>query len=94
MGDVGALALGGVIGGLALLTHTELQLLIIAMIPVLETLSVMIQVTYFKATKGKRIFKMTPFHHHLELSGWPETKIAFRFWMATIITGVIGYLLV
>ena len=94
MGDSGSLALGGVIGGLALLTHTELLLLLIAIVPVAETLSVMIQVTYFKFTKGKRIFKMSPLHHHLELSGWPETKIVFRFWLVSILAGVFGYLIV
>jgi len=94
MGDVGALALGGVIGGLALLTHTELPLLLIAAVPIAETLSVMIQVTYFKKTGGKRLFKMTPLHHHFELSGWPETKVVFRFWMATIVAGLAGYLLI
>jgi len=94
MGDSGSLALGGVIGGLALLTHTELLLLIIAIVPVVETLSVMIQVTYIKFSKGKRIFKMSPFHHHLELCGWPETKIVFRFWLVSVLAGVLGYLLV
>ncbi|MFH1428205.1 MAG: phospho-N-acetylmuramoyl-pentapeptide-transferase [Candidatus Margulisiibacteriota bacterium] len=94
MGDAGALALGGVIGGIALLTHTELPLMIIALIPIVETLSVMIQVTFFKFSKGKRIFKMTPIHHHFELSGWPETKVVFRFWTVSIISGIVGYLLV
>jgi phospho-N-acetylmuramoyl-pentapeptide-transferase len=93
MGDVGALALGGAMGGVALLTHTELPLLIIAIIPVIETLSVMIQVIYFKRTGGKRIFKMTPLHHHFELSGWPETKVVVRAWMVTVVAGIIGYLI-
>jgi len=94
MGDVGALALGGVIGGLALLTHTAFPLLLIALVPVLETVSVMIQVTFFKFSKGQRIFKMTPLHHHCELSGWPETQVVFRFWLVSIIAGIIGYLIV
>jgi len=94
MGDVGSLALGGVIGGIAILTHTLLPLCIIAIVPILEALSVIIQVSYFKITKGKRIFKMTPIHHHFELLGWPEVKVVFRFWLVTIISSIVGYLLI
>ena len=94
MGDVGSLSLGGIIGGLALLTHTALPLLLIAIVPVIETVSVMLQVSYFKYSGGKRLFKMAPLHHHFELSGWPETKVVFRAWTISIIAGILGYLLI
>lgn len=92
MGDTGALALGGAIGTLAVLTRTQLILPIIVVIFVIEILSVMIQVPYFRLTKGKRIFKMTPIHHHFEESGWAETKIVTRFWLIAAVSGVIGLL--
>lgn len=92
MGDTGSLALGGAIGSLAVLTRTELVLPLIVIIFVIEILSVMIQVPYFRLTKGKRIFKMTPIHHHFELSGWAETKIVVRFWLISLVAGVIGLL--
>ena len=75
MGDTGSLALGGGIAALALLTRTELLLIILGGIYVMEAASVIIQVGYFKKTGGKRIFRMTPIHHHFELGGWKETKI-------------------
>ena len=78
MGDTGSLMLGGVISGIALYLKMPLLLVIIALIPVIETLSVIIQVAYFKKT-GNRIFKMTPIHHHFELSGWRENKIVIVF---------------
>ena len=89
MGDTGSLMLGGVIAGMALVLKMPLLLLLIALIPVLETLSVMIQVTYYKKT-GKRIFKMTPIHHHFELSGWSENKIVTVFSLITLILCVVG----
>lgn len=89
MGDTGSLLLGGVISGLALYLKMPLLLLVIALIPVLETLSVLIQVTYFKKT-GKRIFKMAPLHHHFELSGWKENKVVIVFSLITLILCIIG----
>ena len=89
MGDTGSLLLGGVISGLALYLKMPLLLLIIALIPVLETLSVIIQVAYFKKT-GKRFFKMAPLHHHFELSGWKENKVVIVFSMITLIFCLIG----
>lgn len=89
MGDTGSLLLGGVISGLALYLKMPLLLLIIALIPVLETLSVIIQVAYFKKT-GKRFFKMAPLHHHFELSGWKENKVVIVFSMITLIFCLVG----
>ena len=89
MGDTGSLMLGGVISGLALYLEMPLLLLVIALIPVLETISVMIQVVYFKKT-GKRFFKMAPIHHHFELSGWKENKVVVVFSLATLILCIIG----
>lgn len=89
MGDTGSLMLGGVISGLALYLKMPLLLLVIAIIPVLETLSVILQVTYFKKT-GNRIFKMAPLHHHFELSGWKENKVVIIFSLITLIVCFIG----
>ena len=89
MGDTGSLMLGGVIAAMALVLKMPLLLIVIALIPVLETLSVMIKVTYYKKT-GKRIFKMTPIHHHFELSGWSENKIVTVFSLITLILCVVG----
>ena len=85
MGDTGSLLLGGVISGLALYLKMPLLLLVIALVPVLETLSVIIQVLYFKTT-GKRFFKMAPLHHHFELSGWKESKVVIVFSTITLLT--------
>lgn len=93
MGDTGSLMLGGAIAGIALYLKMPLLLLIIAIIPIIETLSVMIQVAYFKKT-GNRVFKMTPIHHHFELSGWKENKIVTVFSLITLIFCVIGLLAV
>ncbi len=93
MGDTGSLLLGGVIVSMALYLKIPLLLIIIAIIPVLETLSVMIQVMYFKKT-GKRVFKMAPLHHHFELSGWGENKVVSAFGILTLIVCVIGLLLI
>ena len=89
MGDTGSLMLGGVISGLALYLEMPLLLLVIALIPVIETISVMIQVAYFKKT-GKRFFKMAPLHHHFELSGWKENKVVVVFSVATLLLCIIG----
>lgn len=89
MGDTGSLLLGGVISAIALYLKMPLLLLVIALIPVLETLSVMIQVLYFKKT-GKRFFKMAPLHHHFELQGWKESKVVIVFSLVTLVLCVIG----
>ncbi len=89
MGDTGSLFLGGVISGIALYLKIPLLLLLIALIPILETLSVIIQVLYFKKT-GNRIFKMAPLHHHFELSGWSENKVVMIFSVITLIVSTIG----
>ena len=89
MGDTGSLMLGGVISGLALYLEMPLLLLVIALVPVLETISVMIQVAYFKKT-GKRFFKMAPLHHHFELSGWKENKVVVVFSVATLLLCIVG----
>lgn len=83
MGDTGSLALGGFVAGSAYLLRMPIFILIIGLIYLIEVLSVIIQVTYFKATGGKRIFKMAPIHHHFELCGWPETRIVTVFTVAT-----------
>ena len=85
MGDVGALSLGATIGVISILIKQEFLLFMVAGVFVLEALSVLIQVSYFKITGGKRVFKMAPLHHHFELIGWSEEKIVIRFWIAGII---------
>ena len=90
MGDTGSLALGSVIAVLALLTKMEITLILVGIIYVIETLSVIIQVTYFKAT-GKRIFKMAPIHHHFEAIGWKENKIVVVFGFITLVSVIIAY---
>jgi phospho-N-acetylmuramoyl-pentapeptide-transferase len=90
MGDTGSLSLGGAVAGLAILTRTELLLVILGGLFVVETLSVMIQVTTFKVTKrltgtGRRVFRMAPIHHHFEQLGWEQITVTIRFW---IITGI------
>ncbi|QTL98039.1 phospho-N-acetylmuramoyl-pentapeptide-transferase [Iocasia frigidifontis] len=90
MGDVGSLALGGAVASLAVLSQTELFLLIIGGIYVVETLSVMIQVSYFRCTGGARLFKMSPLHHHYELAGLAESKVVARFWILALIFALMG----
>lgn len=90
MGDTGSLALGGALGAIALCSKTEFFLAIVGGIFVIEALSVILQVGYFKMTKGKRIFKMSPIHHHFELCGWAEEKVVIRFWMAGIMMALVG----
>ena len=81
MGDVGSLALGGALAGFAIMTDTQLLLILIAGLPIIVTGSVIIQRAYFKATGGQRVFLMTPLHHHFELKGWAEVTIVVRFWI-------------
>jgi phospho-N-acetylmuramoyl-pentapeptide-transferase len=90
MGDVGSLALGATLGAIAIIIKQEFLLVIAGGLFVLEALSVILQVAYFKITKGKRIFRMAPLHHHFELKGWPENKVVVRFWIVSIIFGLIA----
>jgi len=90
MGDVGALALGGALGTIAVITRQEIVLFIMGGVFVAETISVMLQVGYFRLTGGKRIFRMAPLHHHFELSGWKENQVVVRFWIITIMLVLIG----
>jgi phospho-N-acetylmuramoyl-pentapeptide-transferase len=97
MGDTGSLALGGAFGALGLMLHKELLLPFICGVFFFETLSVIIQTTYFKYTKkkygvGKRVFLMTPIHHHFEKKGWSEQKIVVRFWIITVMLGILSLL--
>jgi phospho-N-acetylmuramoyl-pentapeptide-transferase len=85
MGDTGSLSLGGALAGLAILTRTELLLIILGGLFLVETLSVMLQVGFFKLSKGRRIFRMAPLHHHFEMLGWEQVTVVIRFW---IITGI------
>jgi phospho-N-acetylmuramoyl-pentapeptide-transferase len=90
MGDVGALALGGALGTIAVITRQEIVLFIMGGVFVAETVSVMLQVSYFKWSGGKRIFRMAPLHHHFELSGWKENQVVVRFWIITIMLVLVG----
>lgn len=90
MGDVGSLGLGAGLGSIAILVKQEFLLVIAGALFVMEALSVMLQVAYFKLTHGKRIFKMAPLHHHFELLGWPENKVVVRFWIISLIFGLIA----
>jgi phospho-N-acetylmuramoyl-pentapeptide-transferase len=90
MGDVGALALGATLAVVALMTGQWILLPIIAIIPLSEMVSVVLQVGYFKLTKGKRLFKMTPLHHHFELLGWSETQVVQRFWLIGLLAAIMG----
>jgi phospho-N-acetylmuramoyl-pentapeptide-transferase len=90
MGDTGSLPLGAVLAVVALMTGQWLMLLVIGIIPLSEMLSVVIQIAYFKWTKGKRFFKMAPIHLHFELLGWSETQIVQRFWLIGLMAGLIG----
>ena len=95
MGDVGALALGGALGTIAVIVRQEIVLAIMGGIFVVEALSVMLQVSYFKYTKrrygeGRRLFKMAPLHHHFEKSGWKETQVVVRFWIITMLLCLVG----
>ena len=89
MGDIGALALGAVLGCVAVIVRQELVLVIMGGIFVIETLSVMIQVASFKLF-GKRVFRMAPIHHHFELKGWPEPRVIVRFWIISVVLVLVG----
>jgi phospho-N-acetylmuramoyl-pentapeptide-transferase len=97
MGDTGSLALGGALGALAIMIHKELLLPIICGVFFVETVSVIIQTSWFKYTRrkygeGRRVFLMTPIHHHFEKQGWPESKIVVRFWIIAILLGILSLL--
>lgn len=90
MGDTGSLALGATLATVALMTGQWLLLPIIGIIPLSEIMSSVLQIAYFKLTKGKRLFKMAPFHHHFELIGWSETQIVQRFWLIGLLGAILG----
>jgi phospho-N-acetylmuramoyl-pentapeptide-transferase len=90
MGDVGSLSMGGSLGVLAVITKHEILLVLIGGLFVIEALSVIFQVGYFKMTNGKRIFRMAPLHHHFELKGWPEPKVIVRFWIVAIALALLA----
>jgi phospho-N-acetylmuramoyl-pentapeptide-transferase len=90
MGDTGALSLGATLAVVALMTGHWVLLPLIAIIPFSTVLSVILQVAYFKWTGGKRLFKMSPLHHHFELSGWSETQVVQRFWLISLMAAMIG----
>jgi len=90
MGDTGSLALGATLAVVALMTAQWLLLPLIAIIPVSEVLSDILQIVYFRITKGKRIFKMAPLHHHFELLGWSETQVVQRFWLVSLLAAMFG----
>jgi phospho-N-acetylmuramoyl-pentapeptide-transferase len=89
MGDTGSLAIGGLFGGLALVTNTVLLLAIIGGLFVLETLSVIVQVISYRGF-GRRVFRMSPIHHHFELAGWPEFTVIVRFWIISGLCSAVG----
>jgi phospho-N-acetylmuramoyl-pentapeptide-transferase len=94
MGDTGSLALGALLAGVAILTGEMLLLGVIGGVFVAEALSVIAQVSYFKATHGRRILRMSPLHHHFELVGWPEAKVTLRFWLASLLCSLVGWAIV
>ena len=89
MGDTGSLALGGLLGTIAVATKHEIVLAIVGGLFVLETLSVIIQVASFKLT-GKRVFRMAPIHHHFEQLGWTEPQVVIRFWIISVVLALVG----
>ncbi|MHA6795323.1 phospho-N-acetylmuramoyl-pentapeptide-transferase [Pseudonocardia bannensis] len=89
MGDTGSLALGGLIAGLSMVTHTELLLVVIGGVFVVEALSVALQIVVFRTTR-RRLFRMAPFHHHFELAGWAETTVIIRFWLLAAVCAALG----
>jgi phospho-N-acetylmuramoyl-pentapeptide-transferase len=90
MGDTGSLSLGGALGVVAVITKQEILLVLVGGLFVMEALSVIFQVGFFKMTNGRRIFRMAPLHHHFELKGWPEPKVIVRFWIIAIILALIS----
>ena len=93
MGDTGSLALGGFVASAAYMLQMPIFIIIVGFIYLIEVLSVMIQVTYFKKTGGKRFFKMAPIHHHFELLGWSESKVVVRFWMIEFLFMIVGLMM-
>jgi phospho-N-acetylmuramoyl-pentapeptide-transferase len=89
MGDTGSLAIGGLVGIIALMIHQPFTLVIVGGIFVIEAGSVILQVASFKLT-GNRIFRMAPIHHHFELKGWKETKVVIRFWILSLLFAIVG----
>ncbi len=94
MGDTGSLALGGALAAVALLTRTELLLVVVGGVFVAEALSVIMQVAYFKLTGGRRIFRMSPLHHHYELGGWSENRVVCTFWAAGVVFALLGLFMI
>ena len=90
MGDTGSMALGSALAVVALMTGQWPMLLVIGIIPLAEMLSVVIQILYFRATGGKRFFKMAPLHLHFELLGWSETQVVQRFWLIGLMAALVG----
>jgi phospho-N-acetylmuramoyl-pentapeptide-transferase len=90
MGDTGSLALGAALATIAIMTGQWLLLPVIAIVPVAEALSVMLQVVYYKRTKGQRLFRMAPLHHHFELAGWSQTQVVQRFWLVGLLAAILG----
>jgi phospho-N-acetylmuramoyl-pentapeptide-transferase len=90
MGDVGSLSLGGALGSVAVITKQEVLLVLVGGLFVMEALSVIFQVGYYKMTNGRRIFRMAPLHHHFELKGWPEPKVIVRFWIIAVALALIA----
>jgi phospho-N-acetylmuramoyl-pentapeptide-transferase len=90
LGDTGSLAIGGALAGMAILTRTELLAAVLGLLFVIEALSVVAQVGFFKLSKGKRLFKMAPLHHHFEMTGWAETTVVIRFWIIAGAAVVVG----
>jgi phospho-N-acetylmuramoyl-pentapeptide-transferase len=90
MGDVGSLALGAAIGTVAVITKQEILMILVGGLFVIETLSVIFQVGFFKMTNGRRIFRMAPLHHHFELKGWPEPKVIVRFWIIAVALALVA----
>jgi phospho-N-acetylmuramoyl-pentapeptide-transferase len=90
MGDVGSLSIGGAMGIVSVISKHEIILAIVGGVFVMETISVILQVGFFKATHGKRLFRMAPIHHHFELKGWSETKITVRFWIISFVLALIA----
>lgn len=90
MGDSGSIPLGGILGTIAVMTKQEILLLVVGGLFVIEALSVIIQVSYFKLAKGKRVFRMAPLHHHFELNGWHESKVIVRFWIISIALALLS----
>jgi phospho-N-acetylmuramoyl-pentapeptide-transferase len=94
MGDTGSLAMGGLIGYVAIVIRQEYLLFVVGGVFVIEAMSVMLQVGYYKATGGKRLFRMAPLHHHFHLKGWPETKVVMRFWLLAAIFAALAMITV